>query len=47
MAAEQHGTTPDFDLTPHQQMWNAFCKIVMTGVIVVAIVLLLMAYFLT
>ena len=47
MAAEQHGSTPDFDMTPHLQTWHAFCHIIVYAVVGIAILLLLMAYFLT
>lgn len=47
MATEQHGSTSDFDMSQHLQTWNAFCRLMLWGVISVAIVLALMAYFLT
>jgi hypothetical protein len=34
-------------MTPHMQTWGAFCKMMLWGVISVAILLALMAYFLT
>jgi len=47
MAAEQQPTASAFDMTPHQQTWSAFCKLMKYGIIGVAIVLAGMAYFLT
>ena len=40
MAAQQHGSPSDFDMTPHQQTWNAFCK--MIGLSMIGIILLLL-----
>ena len=46
MASEHHGAG-DFDLAPHRATWNAFMKLVLYSVVAIAIVLSLMAYFLT
>jgi len=47
MAAEQHGSASEFDMTQHQQTWTAFCRLILYSVILIVTVLSLMAYFLT
>ncbi|MCK6451099.1 MAG: aa3-type cytochrome c oxidase subunit IV [Alphaproteobacteria bacterium] len=47
MAAERHGGASEFDMSQHQQTWSGFCKLLLYSVIAIAVVLLLMAYFLT
>ncbi len=47
MAAEQHGSGSEFDMSQHMQTWSGFCKLLLYSVIAIAIVLALMAYFLT
>lgn len=46
MAAEQHGAR-DFDMKHHEQTWSGFTRLLLYAVVAIAIVLLLMAYFLT
>ena len=46
MASEHHGAG-GFDLAPHTAMWNGFMKLVLYSVVAIAILLSLMAYFLT
>jgi|GEM_PF-2546897 len=45
MAAEH--TAHDFDMKQHEQTWHGFLKLLRFSVAGIAIVLLLMAYFLT
>ncbi len=37
----------NFDLRPHQETWNGFCKLMLYSSIGVVVVLVLMALFLT
>lgn len=46
MAAEHHDAH-GFDMRQHEQTWSSFMKLIQFSVVGIAVVLLLMAYFLT
>jgi hypothetical protein len=46
MAADQHDAH-GFDMKQHEETWSGFLKLLQWSIVGIAIVLLLMAYFLT